>query len=106
MEEDSVSSGSSRRHDHDTKVELCNTYEVTFAVALVDQVAGIGSTGVGESIFGPFVIIRDISRHGVAQDVDIHIIRRQTRRLSESILQDLHKVFKSVHLVGVLRVYI
>jgi nucleotidyltransferase/DNA polymerase involved in DNA repair len=98
---------SQHKHEQTASRGLGLAYEVALAVALIDQVSSIASAGVAQGILGPFGVVGHVSLHGLAQNINVDIIRGQARVLAKSISQDVYELVKVVHggwlgVVGVL----
>lgn len=73
------------------------TYQVAFAVPLVNKVAGVPPTGITVGVFGPFGWITVIVDHQIGQGIDVDIIGGQSRRRAKG---SLHGKDEFLELVG------
>lgn len=74
------------------------TYQVAFAISLVDEVTSVSSAAVAKCILGPLHITAVIVAHKLHQEADVDIVRRQARRRAKGFLQRQHEFFEAIPL--------
>lgn len=75
------------------------TYQVAFAISLIDEVTSVSSAAVAKCILGPLHVIAIIVAHKLHQEADVDIVRRQTRRRAKGVLERQHEFFEAIPLV-------
>lgn len=86
------------------RMEGKQTYQVALAVALVDEISRVASTGITEGILCPVSITGIIQLHETSEECNVDIVRGQPRAGAQRRLEGenelLEKVLVDAHGVG------
>lgn len=74
------------------------TYQITLAVSLVDEVAGIAPATVAKGIPTPLVVRAIIAFHQLLKIIDVHVFRSQAWRWTKGIFEADYEFVKSITL--------